>query len=1176
MEILARLGRTSGTGTGATAEDGFVDDEPIRFVEGQRIGPYRVVRYLGSGAMGIVYEALDDDLAERVAIKTLPYGDPRRLFRLKHEFRVLAGVRHDNLVRHDELAVEGRTWFFAMEFVDGVDLVRDLRAAPKRLRSALAQLVAGVQALHDAGVLHLDLKPTNIMVDRTGRVVILDFGLADFRDAAPSTGLDERSGVAGTPGYIAPERLAGAAPQPASDWFAVGVILFEILAGRLPTGERRPSTCSNEIPPDLDELCHELLAPDPSQRPGGAEVVRRLSGALPSGAPRKSRPLLGRAVELAALSQALSNALPGKAGLVRVSGVSGIGKTHLVNHALEALTREGEVLVLSGRCYECESVPYGGLDAAIDLLARRIQPGLAADDEIAAAAALFPVLSTRLARTARGDANPEDRPAAFRGVRSLLARVAGKRPVVLFLDDLHHAGADTAALLLDLLVARDDGLALTIVATYRSDREDASACLRELDARARARAQSFPGLVICLQPLAQDACETLLRWHLETASSPRISELAHESGGSPFLAELLANEATHGDSSALGALVRHRIEELSEDSRLLLAVVALSGQPLPHGVLLHAAPVERARAALAALRAHALVRAHGTRRWDLVEASHDRIADGVLATLTLQQRTRLHGDLAKALEHEGSASPELLVRHWRGAGELGHALTWALEAAGQAEEVLAFERAAALLADAASWCAAPGRAAELHLRRGLALGRAGRSAYAAEAFLAAADTGPLDGRAAAQRLAADAFMAAGHIDRGIELLRPMLAAEGLALPRSTLGAGVALVWNYAKLRLRGVEALAVDPPPARFVRRSDLCWSLGMGLTNVMPIEGMLFAVHGLLAALASGEPTRIGRGLAVFGAFHRLLGDAASSTTYLRRAREIAEHRGDTALLGLVHISSAADAMLSGAWHDVLSRTRTGLAALAPRGAGMTWEHVIGACFELTALDQIGQLATVERRASEHLRDAEARGDLYGLVVFSQFLAQARVAAGDLDSARHYARHGLDRWTRRSFTLQHFYALRVEVSCELYEGATARARSMLQRSWSAIERAGLLRNPISRIDALLLRARCALASGDRRESLAMARRLSRETRPDVSFHVQWIRARASGDPVTTRPELLAAAAGFAAAGMDLHAACLAHIAADAPSRTGGDIALSSILAAGVREPAAWLRYYLP
>lgn len=1128
----------------------------------ERLGPYRLLRYLGAGAMGVVYEAIDDEFGDRVAVKTLSRLDARRLFRLKQEFRTLAGVRHDNLVRHDALICDGGSWFLAMEFVDGTDIVRAVRRDPGGLRSALAQLARGVVALHEAGVLHLDLKPANVLVERSGRVVILDFGLAQgwlSRPGDPAGG----PSPAGTPGYIAPELLAGGAPGRASDWFAAGKIVAELLAA------------ADESSGELAALCERLCAPDPAARPDAREVLGLLA---PTAGGRRDvialPELVGRTDELAALRAALAATRPGEPGLVLVAGESGVGKTALVRRFLAELERSGAALVLAGRCHECESVPFAGLDPVVDALARRLAAVRLPTAEVAACAALFPVLSN-LSEGPYPDVEPtaEVRAAAFLGLRALLARAAGGRPLVLAIDDLHLARADTAALLLDLLADADDGLVLLAVATCRNDLADSSECLRELAARAAARGQKLRERQVAVRPLAADACAALVRAYLGGEREAELERLVEESGGNAYLAESLARAAAGGPVRAVADLVRWRMEALAPEAQRLLATVALSGRPLPQAVLLRAAGVASPRSAWQALRADSLVRVNGSRRWDTVEPFHDRIRDGVAAALAPAHKLELHRALAQALEGEDHGAPELRMRHWAAGGELRRAGDYAEQAAAEAEQALAFERAASLFATAAEWSAEDEQRAALRLRQGRALMRAGRSAAAAEAYLDGAALDHGERRRDAERLAAEAWMAAGHVDRGLSILRPMLADEGLAWPGSSVRAGLALLWDYARLRARGTAlagpAAAADERSRRHARRSDLCWSIGMGLTNVMPLWGMLFAVRGLVWALESGDRGRVGRCLAVFGAFHRLLGRAAVGERYLQQARALAESLGDAQLLGLSHVCSAGDAMLTGDWREVVTRTQQGLAALPARSIGVTWERMLGACFELAALDQLGVVAEVERRAREHLHDAEARGDLYGQVVSHQFVGQSRIAAGDTAGARAHARASLERWAPGEYTLQHFYALRIEVGCDLYDGQAAVGRSRLATTWPRLRAAGLLQNPISRVDALLLRARCALATADGGEALALARKLERERRVDAGLHARWIRARAGA---ADADRLREAERGFASRGMALCSAGAAKILA-LGSSAAEDAAIASL---GVVDPDRWMRYFMP
>ena len=303
--------------------------------------------------MGIVYEALDQDRNERVALKTIRQASAESLLRLKREFRSLQGIHHPNLVALGELFSEGSQCFFTMELVEGSELLAWVRGtalrgvhafadtlpgpastrsgmlppprasegpppmAPDeaRVRGAFRQLALGLSALHDAGKVHRDVKPPNVRVTAEGRVVLLDFGLVlDSVKGNSVTGL-----AAGTPAYMAPEQASSAMVGPPADWYAVGVALYECLTGKLPYdgaplavlmakqgGEPpRPRALVPDVPADLDELCASLLRFAPSSRPDGASVLRRLAvhqvtgpTSRPTTSAPSHAPFVGRELEL--------------------------------------------------------------------------------------------------------------------------------------------------------------------------------------------------------------------------------------------------------------------------------------------------------------------------------------------------------------------------------------------------------------------------------------------------------------------------------------------------------------------------------------------------------------------------------------------------------------------------------------------------------------------------------------------------------------------------------------------------------------------------------------------------------------------------------------------------------------------------------------------------------------
>src|SRR5689334_10222061 len=192
-------------------------------------GRFQLLERLGGGGMGVVYAAHDQALDRRVALKTLRCADPAAIYRFKAEFRSLVDVAHPNLVTLHELTMAAGEWFFTMELVKGSNFLSWVRRPAPRLRIALLQLAEGLSALHAAGKLHRDIKPSNVLVNGEGRVVVLDFGLVT--ELVPRERQPWDLQFAGTPHYMAPEVLGGEAASPASDWYSVGVMLYEALTG---------------------------------------------------------------------------------------------------------------------------------------------------------------------------------------------------------------------------------------------------------------------------------------------------------------------------------------------------------------------------------------------------------------------------------------------------------------------------------------------------------------------------------------------------------------------------------------------------------------------------------------------------------------------------------------------------------------------------------------------------------------------------------------------------------------------------------------------------------------------------------------------------------------------------------------------------------------------------------
>ncbi len=261
---------------------------------GKTIAHYRILDKLGEGGMGVVYKAEDTKLKREVAIKFLPpqvAADSHERKRFEIEAQAAAALNHPNIATiHAIEHVEDQT-FLVMEYIDGQELKEKVRAGPLPLPEALnlgMQIAKGLQAAHKKGIIHRDIKATNIMLAEDGQVKIMDFGLAKLSDAKSM--VTKEGTTLGTVAYMSPEQAQAVPADHRSDLWSFGVVLYEMLTGELPfTAEheaawtyaivneqpRMPSERNNDIPPHLDSVVMKMLEKDRDLRFQSAEEIIR-------------------------------------------------------------------------------------------------------------------------------------------------------------------------------------------------------------------------------------------------------------------------------------------------------------------------------------------------------------------------------------------------------------------------------------------------------------------------------------------------------------------------------------------------------------------------------------------------------------------------------------------------------------------------------------------------------------------------------------------------------------------------------------------------------------------------------------------------------------------------------------------------------------------------------------
>jgi serine/threonine protein kinase len=1094
--------------------------------------------------MGSVYLVRDRQTDAQVGLKILNEAAGIDLYRFKREFRALADFRHPNLVTLHELISEGERWFFTMEYVAGVPFDRFLDAAssppsdPRLLRRTTLQLCEGVQAMHEAGAIHRDLKPTNVLVTAAGRVVILDFGLAKQTTSNSLSG----DGIVGTPTHMAPEQVLEQRCTEAADWYAVGSMLYETLAGQPPfqgslyaillkkqsEDPTDPRTIHPYADAEMSELCMQLMHRDPGQRPRGPEILARLGGALDKSALRQTnrhpavrtsaQGICGRTGELDALAQAYLKAMKGDLVVTLVQGTSGIGKTSLVEAFLRSLAAPSPTstpLILRGRCHERETLPFKAFDSVVDDLSHHLDkisghdPPFDFPAGISQLAEIFPVLRRIEAidrecypRAAAPDAS-ESRNQAFTAFRELLARLARPSPLVIFIDDLQWADRDSFALLRAIM--QQPGaptLHLVLACRSSSGRRSGNPLSPLQDDVETARVETLE-----VGPLTDADIRTLANQTIEaTRRTPAlkreiVDSVAAEASGNPFFAvelvqHFLDRMDPEGESSMsvddsghrLDGMILKRFGGLPVEAQRMLEIVAVARDPLAQRTLASAVDVtfggDRWECGISALVDGRWLSRRGRQGEDTVVVYHDRIAEAVLRHLDEATLRRLNQQLALAVEQWDRERKDKLARYWLSAADHARAKRYAIAAAQEAHSKLAFDRAAELYETAIRLESDAHQKVELLRALGDCRAGDGHAIAAAEAYQRAAAGSDATQSLRLHHLAAEQLLRGGHIAQGLDILEGVLKQAGLRMAVGPRRALLSVLWRLLRLHVRGTDF--VERPassiPKQKRRLLDVLWSANIGLGMVDILRADDFLLRFLFLALEVGDLRRVAQGLAVLGGQLASLGSSHMpfARKLIARAEVLAKRSGDPAVIGLCRMTKGVVSYFAGEWESTLAELTAAEEHFLGHCHGVSWELATTRTFICFTLRALGGLRELCQRFDRYTADADRTGDRYLATNLRTYLSMVWLIRDDIARARKDLEGLLDLWPGDKYQVQHFFHLYARCEHALYEDRPEVAVQAMAVEEARLRASAMLKIRGLRADHTWLTGRLALAMAER------------------------------------------------------------------------------------------------
>jgi len=707
---------------------------------------YEIKSELGQGGMGVVYRANDTLLKRDVAIKVVSHeslGSGGRA-RLLHEAQHVANLNHPNIVTVFDAGEYDSVPFIVMELVEGQTLYESKPGDLETILNIARDICSALQHAHAQGIIHRDIKPENVVLAPNGTAKLMDFGIA----FSAASRLTEEGTILGTVFYISPEQALGKQIDPRADLYALGVLVYELVCGRLPfeaddplavitqhlNAPVVPPRAKNEaIPVDLDHLIVRLMAKQPEDRPGSAAEVLEIleniiAGSMPGAvatAPVQqdkmsalerivSGRMAGRSAELEKARSLWREAASGQGQLLLISGEPGIGKTRMVQELVTQAQITGGI-ALVGRSYAEWDPPYGPIRQILRDAVRGLK-----ENKLELPEEVWGDL-VRIAPELRADfpdlpESPPGDPRTEQGrlldqVLLIFHRLSDLGPVLLLLEDAHWSDYSTLSLLRHL--ARNTrAQKMMILVTYREVELDEARSLHEilLDFN-----REKLGVRIKLNRLTRQETQDMLAILLAEEITPEfLDSIYRETDGNPFFVEEVSKALVEsgklvfqdgrwdrpsieemGVPQSIQVAIQSRLRALPEAAQEVLEQAAILGREFDFRTLSHAAKTDEDSLldALDEAIYARMVEETGRDKGGSFGFIHALIPTAIVGGLRTLHRRRLHKRAARALEIIYPEAYEALAYHCIEAGEVEKGVDSLIQAGDRARDGFAHQEA---------------------------------------------------------------------------------------------------------------------------------------------------------------------------------------------------------------------------------------------------------------------------------------------------------------------------------------------------------------------------------------------------------------------------------------------------------------------------------------------------